>query len=313
MTQTLGIDRDSYSHDLLVHDTDEELVRATQDFVAQGLDSGGQVLVHSSRERVPLLRDALQPHPRLTWGYDDELYRSPTATLFAYQRQLALAPQPAQVWVTGTVPLAEDRSAQAAWSRYESMVNVALGSFAFHALCTYDARTLPGHVVEAARAAHPHQGVGPLRHANPEYETPGDFLANPLAVTPRVPATAPTADLLLRDLRELHLARSLVAREAKASGLPFDARSDFVSAAHEVLANAFRHGAPPVLIELWVAQGRLTALVTDRGPGLPDLMSGVAYPERGGSVGLWAARQMCEELVIGTSPDGGCSVLLSAG
>ncbi|MGN6635164.1 MAG: MEDS domain-containing protein [Oryzihumus sp.] len=313
MTQTLGIDRDGYSHDLLVHDTDEELVRATQDFVAQGLDSGGQVLVHSSHERVALLRDALEPHPRLTYGYDEDLYRSPTTTLFAYQRQLALAPRPAQVWVTGTVPLAESRATQAAWSRYESLVNVALGGFAFHALCTYDARTLPGHVVDAARAAHPHQGVGSLRRENPDYETPGDFLANPLAVTPQVPATSPTADLVLRDLRELHLARSLVAREAKTSGLPFDARVDFVSATHEVLANAFRHGAPPVLLELWVAAGRLTALVTDRGPGLPDTMSGFGYPDRGGSVGLWAARQMCEELVIRTGPDGGCSVLLAAG
>ncbi|MGZ4684625.1 MEDS domain-containing protein [Oryzihumus sp.] len=313
MTQPLGIDRDSYSHDLLVHDTDEELVRATQDFVAEGLDSGGQVLVHSSRERVPLLQDALRPHPRLTWGYDEDLYQSPTATLFAYQRQLALAPEPTQVWVTGTVPLAQGRAAQAAWSRYESMVNVALGSFAFHALCTYDARTLPGHVVEAARAAHPHQGVGPLRQENPDYEPPGAFLANPLAFTPGVPDTAPTADLVLGDLRELHLARSLVAREARASGLPSEARGDFVSAAHEVLANAFRHGAPPVKLEMWVGQGRLTARVTDRGPGLADPMSGVGYPDRGGSVGLWAARQMCEELVIGTSPGGGCSVLLSTG
>ena len=47
-----------YSHDLLLHDSDEDLVEGTVAFVEQGLASGGQVLVHSSEERVTMLREA---------------------------------------------------------------------------------------------------------------------------------------------------------------------------------------------------------------------------------------------------------------
>jgi anti-sigma regulatory factor (Ser/Thr protein kinase) len=308
---TLMIDETGYSHDLLVHDTDAELVRATREFVEQGLSSGGQVLVHSSPEKVELLRSSLPRHPRLTYGLDEDLYRSPTSTLFAHQRQLAEAPEPVQTWVTGTVPLATGRAAQAAWSRYESLVNVALGRFAFHALCTYDARTLPGHVVAAARASHPHTGVGHQRRDNADFESPDAFLANPLAMTLRVPEGRPTTALVLGGMRELRRARSLVDRDATTSGLPDEVAGEFVSATHEVLANAFQHGAPPVRLETWATPGRLIARITDSGPGLAEPLTGFSYPATGAAVGLWAARQLCEELVIGTGPDGGCSVLLA--
>ena len=71
-----------FSHDLLLHDSDAELVSGTRAFVQQGLASGGQVLVHSTEAQVALLRDELGSHPRLTYGLDQDLYQSPTATLF---------------------------------------------------------------------------------------------------------------------------------------------------------------------------------------------------------------------------------------
>ena len=82
----------AYHHSLLVHDTDEELVESTRAFVARGLTSGGDVLVHGSRDRVDLMRRVLDPHPRLEYGFDEELYVAPMRTLFAYQRRLAVLP-----------------------------------------------------------------------------------------------------------------------------------------------------------------------------------------------------------------------------
>src|SRR4051812_34871068 len=63
-----------YSHDLLLHDCDDDLVASTRAFVELGLASGGQVLVHSSQERVAMLREALGSHPRLDYGLDRDLY-----------------------------------------------------------------------------------------------------------------------------------------------------------------------------------------------------------------------------------------------
>ena len=83
MSYPSPIRSDRFSHDLLVHDGDDDLLAGTRAFVEQGLSSGGQVIVHSTRERVAMLRDALEPHPRLEFGLDEDLYQSPTSTLFA--------------------------------------------------------------------------------------------------------------------------------------------------------------------------------------------------------------------------------------
>ena len=128
-----------YSHDLLLHDRDQDLADATRAFVDRGLSSGGQVLVHSSEERVAMLREAVGSHPRLDYGLDTDLYQSPSSTLFAYARRLDAEPN--EMWVTGTVPLGDDPAGHAAWTRYESLVNAVLAPYAFHALCTYDTRS----------------------------------------------------------------------------------------------------------------------------------------------------------------------------
>src|SRR5512144_1652574 len=92
-----------YSHDLLLHDSDEDLVAATREFAELGLASGGMVLVHSSEECVAMLSKALGGHPRLEYRLNRDLYLSPSSTLFAYERKLAA--DPTEMWVTGTVPL----------------------------------------------------------------------------------------------------------------------------------------------------------------------------------------------------------------
>ena len=97
-----------YSHGLLVHDDDDELVEGTRAFVKQGLASGGTVVVRGPRDRVDMMREVLGVHPRLTYGFDEEAYVAPTDALFAYQRLLAESPDPTAFWVTGPVPLGHD-------------------------------------------------------------------------------------------------------------------------------------------------------------------------------------------------------------
>src|SRR6478672_2656840 len=124
-----AITRGCYSHDLLIHDNDDDLVAGTVAFVEQGLESGGQVLVHSSEARVAMLRSALGTHPRLDYGLDCDLYLSPMTTLFHYERTLAQRGDDGEFWVTGTVPFGLDHAAHPAWTRYESLVNEVLGHY----------------------------------------------------------------------------------------------------------------------------------------------------------------------------------------
>lgn len=302
-----------YSHGLLVHDTDDELIGATRAFVRQGLESGGQVLVHGTRDRVGFMHRVLEDHPRLEYGFDEELYLEPSKTLFAYQRRLAERPERSEFWVTGTVPLGRDAGGQAAWNRYESAVDEALGPYPFRALCTYDTRTRPPSVIAAARATHSTVNVGLQSRTSPEYVAPRAFLTDPLAQVPASPTTAPTSTITVAGLHDLRWARHELKAAARShSAVPSPTVEQLLIAVHEVVVNGLVHGGAPVHITLWPEVARLTCLVQDSGQGSVNPMTGFRHPDESQPMGLWVARQSVDDLFIGQSATGGCSVLLIA-
>ena len=306
-----------YRHGLLVHDSDEELEHGVRAFVARGLAAGADVLVHSSEERVRQLRAALDPHPRLDFGLDEELYREPTRTLFAYQRSLAeraAEPGSRKLWVTGSVPLGRDLAEQTAWHRYECAVDAALGAYPFVALCTYDTRTRPDFVIAAALATHHSVNVHRADRRNPSYVAPASFLATPLAAPPEAPRRTPAAETVVHDGRDLCTARNLVGNVAQRhSAVSRRTIEQLRVAVSEVVTNGLVHGRPPVRVSMWAEIGGLTCLVEDAGRGGLDPMTGFRHPGDARFLGLWAARQLVDELVIGRSAAGGCSVLLTLG
>jgi len=302
----------AYRHDVLVHEDDEDLVAGTRGFVEQGLASGGQVLVHGTRSRVGLLREVLGDHPRLEYGFDEELYQEPTRTLFAYQRRLAEMPGPLDFWVTGTVPLGRDAAEAAAWARYESAVNEALSAYAFRALCTYDTRTNPASVIEAALATHPSVNTDLTSRPSGQYVDPATFLAHPLARVPGPPEAPPSLVTIVTGLEDLVQARyflKTIARES--SALSLNAVDEFITAVNEVAANGVVHGAPPVRVALWADVTSLTCQVRDSGAGAVDPLAGFRYPDESGPMGLWAARQLVDDLFVTTPSWGGCNILLT--
>jgi anti-sigma regulatory factor (Ser/Thr protein kinase) len=95
-----------------------------------------------------------------------------------------------------------------------------------------------------------------------------------------------------------------------------DTVDDFVFALSEVATNALTHGRPSVRVRLWATPERLVATVSDRGPGIADPFAGYPPPRDRpgtGGVGLWAARQMCDELTFAHVPGEGFTVWLAMG
>src|SRR5271170_2597937 len=68
------------------------------------------------------------------------------------------------------------------------------------------------------------------------------------------------------DAGSLYALRSAVAAHAAAAGLPPGRVYDVVVVAHELAANAIRHGAGHGRLRLLAADGILTCQVTDDGP-----------------------------------------------
>jgi anti-sigma regulatory factor (Ser/Thr protein kinase) len=288
------------------------LIEGVGSFVTEGLESGGDVVVLSTEDRLGPMRERLGAHPRLEYGSVEQFYRSPTRTLFTFQRLLAERTEPRVLWATGIVPLGRDAAAQAAWDRYESAVNVALAGFPFRGLCAYDTRTRPASVIETARATHPTERIDQRCHPIPEYVDPAAFLAHPRAAVPAPPTSTPseTATVIHRD--QLPQARELLRASALSdSALPPLKIEKFLVAVHEVTANGVVHGAPPVQLTMWADLGSLTCLVEDSGPGGLDPMAGLRVPRNLGTLGLWVARQQVDDVFIGTSDSGGSRLLLT--
>lgn len=110
------------------------------------------------------------------------------------------------------------------------------------------------------------------------------------------------------DAGSLYALRSAVAAHAAAAGLPPGRVYDVVAVAHELAANAVRHGAGRGRLRLRAAHGVLTCQVSDDGPAPAggDSKSGAAktpWPARH-SHGLWVIGQVADQFTIGNGPAG---------
>ena len=302
-----------FSHDLLLHHRDDDFVDGARAFINQGLGAGGEVVVNGPQDQVATLRESLGDHKRLVYAPDGERCRCSLGALFATQLRLAQDPPRAGLWAVQVMFPGGGAEAVPRWTRRHSLANEVLDGYAFHALCTCDTRTAPAAVVAASLATHPHVSHGGGHVANPHYQPPADFQSHPLAARPVPPDSEPSLVTSLHSLRDVGRARFLVMRLARHSSLESATRSGFATALHEVLVNALQHGAPPVQLRLWVEPSRLTGEVVDAGPGVPDLLAGCRYPLPSGPLGLWVARQTCDDVLIQNLPEGGCRVLLATG
>lgn len=101
---------------------------------------------------------------------------------------------------------------------------------------------------------------------------------------------------------ELRQARQAALEWAVQAGLGEERAADFVLALNEITTNAIRHGSPAASLRLHLdGHGGLLAEVSDSGhwpaqPGPP--------PDAGTLRGLALARRLCEQVSIGTGPEG---------
>jgi anti-sigma regulatory factor (Ser/Thr protein kinase) len=303
-------------HDLLLFGSDAELVAAGWGFIADGINAGDLVIVHGGEHEVELLREAFDNDPRVTFAPGRERYQYMMGTIGQYQRLCERETAAGRrVRAIGPVPFAQDPASQAEWMRYEALITRALGPYRFSGLCHYDTRSTPAEVMDLALAVHQNvvtaQGVrrndrqrpGPqlLRAMAPADEPDPLRDAPAVWVEPDCAAPAPVRHGVRRALGE-----------GRVDG---DQAEGFVAAIGEVVSNALQHGQSPVQIRLHTNGRRWLCVVTDHGSGMADPWTGVdsplaANPQQVG-IGLWLARQLCDQLTITTHPAGGARVSLT--
>ncbi len=134
----------------------------------------------------------------------------------------------------------------------------------------------------------------------------------PAETGPR-PAETPARAFEVGGLKDVRWLRHRVQATLAESGLSLERVADFVVAVSEVATNAVVHGLPPVAVRMWSTPGTYLCAVTDHGPGFDEALAGHA-PARddlaNGGMGLWLARQLCDELTT-TRTGAGFTVLLT--
>lgn len=123
----------------------------------------------------------------------------------------------------------------------------------------------------------------------------------------RTPAPLPPLEQDF-DAGSLYALRSAVAAHAAMAGLPLTRVYDVVTAAHELAANAVRHGAGHGHLRLQTAGGMLTCQVSDDGLAAAgeDQNPGAGptpWPAEYGR-GLWVIEQVADQFTIDRGPAG---------
>jgi anti-sigma regulatory factor (Ser/Thr protein kinase) len=107
------------------------------------------------------------------------------------------------------------------------------------------------------------------------------------------------------DSDSLYALRAAVAAHAAEAGLPRQQIYDVVVAAHELAANAVRHGAGHGRLRLWADGRSLRCQVSDDGPaGSSANGQGTAGWHREHGHGLWIIDQVADQVSLERDPDG---------
>ena len=113
------------------------------------------------------------------------------------------------------------------------------------------------------------------------------------------------------DRESLYALRAAVAAHAAAAGLPRPRVYDVVAAAHELAANAVRHGAGHGRLRLWVEGQCLCCEVSDDGAAKDDPEN--ADPDAKWSTshghGLWLVDQVADRVRLDHGPGGTTAVI----
>jgi len=299
-------------HALLLYDSADDLRAGAVPYVREGIEQGEAVtaVVSSGAQRV--LHGALgNDAARVRWEAGDVSYRRLGVMFEAFRRFLA------EQRAAGTAMrlLAENdmvstAERMAAYLRFEAMANEVYRPYGYRWACLYDTRTHPPQTLHHARQVHPRLlQPGGREIPNGDYVEPSSYLrqAGPL---PRPPLTV-ELDSELADPGQLVVFRRRLRRWTEMHRIGGDDAQAVLISVGEAATNALKHGAPPVRVLGWTADGLARVHVHDRGSRPIPATAGYQRPSprRDHGYGLWIIRQLAD-IVTTHSDSSGTTIAL---
>ena len=171
------------SHRALLYDSEAELAAVATEFLAQAAARSEPALAVTSAANIALLRRRLgREAAGVEFAERDRWYATPSAGIrshLAFVRRSVQAGA-AWAWIVAEPPPVKAASPDlAAWTRYEAVMDLALGPEPASILCAYDTRSVAEQLLSRVRATHPDivAPAGPVR--NGDYSDPVGTLLEP--------------------------------------------------------------------------------------------------------------------------------------
>jgi transcriptional regulator with XRE-family HTH domain len=167
-------------HAVLAYDSDDAFLATTVPFLALGIERSEPMLVVTTAAHIQLLRDSLNARPeQVRFADSGGWLTSPNDAMRRYATWVKQQLDHGAVWVRVMgEPIWSGRSDDeiVAWTRFESLLNMAWASMPATILCPYDARALHPAIVADAHRTHPAAANASELTVNSEYWQPEDFL-----------------------------------------------------------------------------------------------------------------------------------------
>lgn len=290
-------ERPALRHDGIFYDDETVLASAAVSFVREGVARGETVMVNTGTNPVTALLVAVFGGDEQVVFAERPVYGTPVAALDAYRRTMdrGLAAGAVGYRAIGFIDFEKSRLPWQEWLRYEAAVNRVFEDYPFQTLCPYDVTRVDPEIIEAVRRAHTGLVDADGRRPNDEYVEPTALVRAEGLVTPRHPLQDTTPRMVIEPGQDLVDLRMELYCATMFTDLPRHRVDDLVAGVSELVANAHKHGAPPVRLRLWAAGEGVVCTVTDQGPGIEDALAGYARAkDPGQGLGLWAVRQLCD-------------------
>lgn len=293
-----------FAHQLLVYDSFDELADAAVPFLRDGAREGDAMLMVAAPDTLEAVRAGLSPEEgeAVSFVSSWDCYARPGVALNEFQgfiethrgegrRVRALSEPPRE-------------SVSRPYQRELACIDAAFNAVA-HApgasiVCPLDRAESPPEVVDAMQRSHPEVVEAGHRRPSPEFTDATALLMDTL----RQPLPAPAGEVEELIPGDPATARSFL-NTRLTPVLDAERRDDFVTAVHEVVANAFTH-AEMDRLRLWQEDEHVVCEVRDEGGGLSDPLVGYRSPtlEQTSGWGLWLARQLAGVVEVHTGPQG---------
>jgi transcriptional regulator with XRE-family HTH domain len=167
-------------HRAYVYDSTDHLAQLVQPALASGLAAGHSILVVAPKPVVGAVKKALGSDARrITSAVSADWYTTPWETTARYGAFVRDARTAGADWVDifgEPVWSGRSRAQAAAWTRYESLLNLVFAPWPASVGCLYDARAVPRRVRADLHCTHPEVVTAEGSIASASFEPPEQFV-----------------------------------------------------------------------------------------------------------------------------------------